>query len=308
MNNPVSSNSRRKFLKNSGLVTLSTFLPISIDIGNRKAPHIRFGLTTDSHYADREHSGTRYYRHSIDKMNEFVEVMNKEKVDFVVHLGDFKDEDPKQQAQDTLRYLNTLEKAYAKFNGPRFHCVGNHDVDSITKIQFLNHIENTGIEKDKSYYSFDKNGFHFVVLDANYHADGRDQFYKEGADWQDPNIPEVEYEWLKKDLEENKLPTIVFCHHPLYEFHPGGGAKYHVKDCEKFQHLFESSGNVLAVFHGHVHAEEQTQINDIHYVTQLGMVDYQGLENNSFALVEIDSEAIHVKGFKRVGDRILEIG
>ena len=32
-------------------------------------------------------------------------------------------------------------------SGPRYHCVGNHDVDSITKQQFLENIENTGIPK-----------------------------------------------------------------------------------------------------------------------------------------------------------------
>lgn len=304
----LTNNSRRQFLKTSGLITLSTFLPVPAGIfGNEKTASIRFGLTTDSHYADREHSGTRYYRQSIDKMNEFVEVMNQEKVDFVVHLGDFKDQDSNPKEEDTIRYLKTLEGAYGQFNGPRYHCVGNHDVDSITKRQFLSYIENTGIAKDKSYYSFDHNSYHFVVLDANYHADGRDQFYLEGADWQDPNIPEIEYNWLKEDLESNELPTIIFCHHPLYEYHPGGGANYHVADSEKFQRLFESSGKVLAVFHGHVHAEEFTRINSIHYVTQLGMVDYQGLENNSFAIVEINKNSIHIKGFKRVGNKSLEI-
>lgn len=302
-----SNNSRRQFLKKSSLVALSTFLPLSLYACQpERFAKIRFGITTDSHYADREHSGTRYYRDSIDKMNEFVTVMNREKVDFVAHLGDFKDEDPNQEEQDTLRYLETLENAYGKFNGPRYHCVGNHDVDSITKSQFLSHIENTGIDKSNSYYSFDKNGFHFIVLDANYHTDGRDQFYKEGADWQDPNIPEAEYNWLIQDLEKNSLPTIVFCHHPLYEFNKEG-AKFHVNDYQRFQQLFEASGKVLAVFHGHVHAEEHAQINGIHYVTQLGMVDYQGLENNSFAIVEIDDKSIHIKGYKRVMDQTLEV-
>ncbi|MGW8123609.1 metallophosphoesterase family protein [Roseivirga echinicomitans] len=301
------NNSRRKFLKSSGLVTLSTFLPLSFYACQPdQNSKIRFGLTTDSHYADRENAGTRYYRDSIDKMNEFVAVMNREKVDFVTHLGDFKDEDLNKEATDTLRYLETLERAYGKFNGPRYHCIGNHDVDSITKSQFLSNIENTGIDKSKSYYSFDKNGFHFIVLDANYHADGRDQFYKEGADWQDANIPEVQYNWLQQDLENNELPTIVFCHHPLYEFSKPD-AKFHVNDYHKFQQLFEVSGKVLAVFQGHVHEEAHTEINGIHYVTQLGMVDYEGLENNSFAIVEIDDQAIHIKGYKRVGNQTLAV-
>ena len=34
---------------------------------------LRFGLMTDMHYADRERSGTRYYRDSMAKIEEAVE-------------------------------------------------------------------------------------------------------------------------------------------------------------------------------------------------------------------------------------------
>jgi alkaline phosphatase len=119
---------------------------------------LRFGLVTDSHYADREPNNTRYYRQSLEKMAEFSEVMNEEQVDFVIHMGDFKDEDPQQREADTLRYLKEMEAVYGKFEGARYHCLGNHDVDSITKQQFLAHVENTGIAKYKSYYSFDVKG------------------------------------------------------------------------------------------------------------------------------------------------------
>ena len=56
----------------------------------------------------------------------------------------------------------------------KYHVLGNHDADSISKEQFLANIKNTNISDGSKYYSFDLKGLHFIVLDANYCADGSD--------------------------------------------------------------------------------------------------------------------------------------
>lgn len=297
--------SRRTFLKQSSLFTVATsILPIQACLP--KGRSIRFGVATDSHYAERAPLGTRYYRQSLEKMMEFVDVMNHEKVDFVIHLGDFKDEGLEQKEADTLRFLKSIEAVYTVFQGPRFHCVGNHDVDSITKGQFLAHITNTGIAQDKSYYSFDKNGFHFIVLDANHHKDGSSHFFKEGSDWQDTNLGQPQMEWLLNDIKDTYLPTLVFCHHPLFEYRREGH-KYHTNDFREVQRILETSDRTLAVFQGHVHHESHKQINGIHYLTQFGMVDYNGLRNNSFSIVEIHGNALEIHGYKRTTSQSFKI-
>jgi len=291
--------SRRSFLWKSSLGALGT---VTLNQGGfRELPlkTLRFGLAADSHYADRPPRSTRYFRQSLEKMRQFVEVMNDEKVDFVMHLGDFKDEDDNKLAEDTLEYLNAIETVYAGFQGPRYHCVGNHDVDSITKEQFLNGIENTGIDKDKSYYSFSSGNFHCIVLDANYYEDGRDHFYKLPIDFQDTHFPEQEITWLTQDLIQNQSkPTIIFCHHPLFHF-IRDDKQFHVNHFEKVQGLFKDHGQVMAVFQGHVHQERFEMVHGTHYITQLGMVDYQGLENNCFSIIELDQSGIHINGYKR---------
>lgn len=293
---------RRVFIKNVGLFTFSTMvLPLHAKLANELGDKVRIGIATDSHYAERGPTGTRFYRGALDKMQEFVRVMNKEKVDFVVHLGDFKDEDKTKDEKRTLGYLRKIEAVYSGFEGPRYHCVGNHDVDSITKAQFLDTIENTGIPKDKSYYSFDHKGLHIVVLDANYNKDGTDQFYLEGANWQDTNLTKPQLDWLEEDLKKTKKATLVFCHHPLFEFHRDGH-KFHINEYRKAQRLLERSGKVLAVLQGHVHEEKHSSINGIHYITQNGMVDYQGLENNSFSVLEIQDNAMKLHGYRRAKD------
>lgn len=288
---------RRAFIKELSFFSVSTLvLPVQSCLGNPKS--VRFGIATDSHYADRSAVGKRCYRDALEKMEEFVRVMNGSNVDFVLHLGDFKDEGPDKKEKDTLRFLEEIEGAYAKFQGPRFHCVGNHDVDSITKHQFLSTIENTGIPADKSYYSFDFGGYHFIVLDANYDAWGNSHFFKDGANWQDPNIPAEQLIWLKDDLKKHNLPTIIYCHHPLFHYH-SKGYQYHVNNYEEVQEIIHAHNNCIAVFQGHVHEERFVKIKGVHYITQLAMVDYPGVENNSFSIVELSHNKLTIHGYKR---------
>lgn len=295
---------RRKFLTISGTAAGALMTAPNLLAQNRKS--IKFGVITDSHYADRDPNGTRYYRGSMDKIRESINVFNQKKVDFVVHLGDFKDEDLNQKTEDTLSYLKTIEAEYAKFKGPRYHCIGNHDVDSITKAQFLANVENTGIKTDSAHYSFDIKGFHFVVLDANFDKNGKEHYFKDGADFQDVNIPDSQLEWLKNDLSKTELPTVVFCHQPFFKYDKGDYV-LHVINRQALRTILEKSGKVNAVIHGHVHEESFQEINGIYYITQLGMVDFEGLENNSFAIVDFDGATLKLNGYKRTTSKSIKV-
>lgn len=292
--------SRRQFVKAVSMYTISSIM-LPVRYASKRHQKVCFGLVTDSHYADRESSGSRFYRHSLDKMTEFIHEMNRAKVDFIVHLGDFKDEGTFRKSSETLKFLKAIEERYAMFDGPRYHCVGNHDVDSITKSQFLQGIENTGISKEKSYYSFDAGGYHFMVLDANYDKNGEHHFYKEGANWQDTRIPKEQMQWLENELTLHQKPTVVFCHHPLFHFIRDEKI-YHASNYAEVQKLFRKNKHVIAVFQGHVHQERFECINDTHFITQLGQVDFAGIENNSFAIVELSDRAIRIKGYKRTSN------
>ena len=296
---------RRAFLKSASAFSLLSAGGLKVFGGSYERPVVRFGLVTDSHYADREVGGIRYYRQSLDKMKACVEVMNKEGVDFLMHLGDFKDQDKTKNPEKTLSYLREIEAAYAQFDGPRFHAIGNHDVDSISKQQFLDNIENTGISKEKSYYSFDKGDWHFVVLDPNYHVDGR-HHNKGDFKWYEAYVPADQLAWLKRDLANTKLPTVVFSHQLLHEL-KAEPKSYHITNCEALRKLLEESAKVAAVFQGHYHQSNYLNIKGIHYDVLLAMVDFEGLENNSFAIIEGFSNGdLQVNGYKRVPDNQLK--
>jgi hypothetical protein len=160
---------RRDFLKISSLTLAGWALP---GFGGWRTQRVRFGMLADPHYADSDARGTRFYRESVAKVRECVDCMNAEQVEFLIELGDFKDQDEPPVEADTLRYLETIEAELQRFSGPAYHVLGNHDMDSISKPQFLAAIDNPGVAADASYYAFDRGGLHNVVLDASFRADG----------------------------------------------------------------------------------------------------------------------------------------
>lgn len=292
--------SRRRFLELAGTATAGLLITPDLMAGKVEKPIVRFGMLSDIHYADREPGGTRFYRQSLAKMNECIGLMNQEKPDFVIELGDFKDQDVVPNEANTLKYLSEIESAFRKFNGPVYHVLGNHDEDGISKSQFLERVENTGIPKTKSYYSFDVKGIHFVVLDGNFTKDGKE--YDHGNfSWDDTMIPEVEMNWLRDDLKNSQLPTIVFIHQMIDD---SVNAKQAVLNAAEVRNVLEQSGRVFCIFQGHVHEERINSINGIAYYSVNAMADGDGPQNNAYMIVEVYPDGrLKIDGFRRATDR-----
>jgi hypothetical protein len=257
-------------------------------------------MVTDCHYADAETAGTRFYRESLDKLAECVARMNAEGVDFLIELGDFKDQDRPPVEGRTLAYLQDVEAVFRRFGGPTYHVLGNHDMDSISKRQFLTRVENTGIDATRSYYSFDVPGLHCVVLDANYTAEGAD--YDHGHfDWTDANIPGHELTWLREDLAASRGPAVVFIHQLL----DGTGSVY-VNNAAEVREILQASGRMLAVFQGHHHEGAYSDIDGVHYCTQRAVVEGHGRENNAYAIAQVrPDQSVIVTGYRKAASREL---
>lgn len=299
--------SRRVFLKSAatalaapGVLSLSCARNGSWSGSSKGA---RFGVVTDCHYADADAAGTRFYRESRGKLGECVARMNAEKVDFLIELGDFKDQDRPPVEQQTLAHLDKIEAVFQRFGGPTYHVLGNHDADSISKPQFLARVTNTGIETGRSYYSFDSNGLHCIVLDANYSANGA-QYDHGNFDWTDANIPPRELAWLRDDLAVAAGPVVVFVHQLL-----DGSGDVYIENAPEVRSVLEESGKVMAVFQGHHHSGAYTRINGIHYYTLIATVEGQGAESNSYAIVEVQPnlDAI-VTGYREAEGRTFASG
>ena len=289
---------RRDFLKASITAGFSATVLGNNILSAFSQTGVRFGIVTDSHYADADPLMNRYFRESVDKMNECVGLMNEQKVDFLIELGDFKDQNTPSVEEKTVSYLQAIERSFQKFNGPTYHVLGNHDMDSISKKQFLDNVTNTDVPSGSTYYSFDRKGFHFIVLDAEFLADGT--AYDHGNyQWNEAYVSEAELEWLRKDLAGSRLPSIVFAHQQL-----GGLGMTDIKNAGDVRKILQESGKVLAGFDGHNHSGGHNIIEGIHYYTLKAMVEGSGSENSSYAIVEIAPDKnIVVTGYRRAESR-----
>jgi len=260
---------------------------------------LRIGMVTDVHYADIPDNGSRTYSNSLVKLQAFVDTMNRLKPDFVIELGDFKDMNTPPIPAKTLIYLARAERTFAGFNGPRFHVAGNHDMDCIPKSKFLSVIQNTGISQDRSYYSFDMKGFHCVVMDACFDSAGAD--YNSGNyKWEDSKIPGAELKWLRKDLKNTRLPSLVFIHHRL----DGSGA-YFVKNAPAVRRILEHHGDVKAVFQGHYHEGYFQCFNNIPYYTLKSLVEGNSPQGYNFSITEVSKNRVKINGFGEVPSEVL---
>jgi 3',5'-cyclic AMP phosphodiesterase CpdA len=261
-------------------------------------PLVRFGVVTDIHFADVDPNGARTYRESGAKLAECVQVMNAKGVAFLVELGDFKDQDRTPDETRTLGYLQQIESVLAGFKGPRYHVIGNHDTDSLSKAQFLAAAPNTGIVPNATRYTFVARGVRFVVLDASQKSDGSD--YDHGNfDWSDSNIDAPQLAWLATTLAASAEPVIVFVHQQL----DGSGA-YYVKNAAEAREALEKSGKVIAVLQGHRHEGGFSAINGIPYFTFRGLIEGAGPWNSAYSIVDVMPDlSVQILGYRRAESR-----
>jgi len=260
---------------------------------------IKFGVITDLHH-DLIYDG-------LDRLSAFISEMNNEVPDFIIQMGDLCF--PKKENLP-------LMKVWEKFKGPSYHVIGNHDTDGgYTRDQVVE------FWKAKAkYYSFDANGFHFIVLDGNEHNPSPDRPAGYAR-----FISRTQLDWLKKDLSETVLPTIVFCHQGL-DNDAGGLENGTLMRYTLEQANLKNKHKVIMVLSGHHHQDYYNQINGIHYV-QINSASYQWLgdkykeiryseaidkvkpmlkytvpyKDPLWAMVEIDQEGtIYIKGKRSV--------
>jgi len=256
---------------------------------------LRIGLISDPHYADRSPKINRYYRESIAKIRESVKQFNKVGIDFAVELGDLID--AADSVEDEIAHLKAIDAEYAKLKADRYYVLGNHCVWNLTKQEF---IANTAAKK--AHYSFDKGGFHFVVLDACFRKDG-EPYGRQNFDWTDAHILQSQRDWLEQDLRQTSLRTIVFVHHRL-----DVADKYGISNAAEVRKILEDSGKVLAVFQGHYHPGDYKRINDIHYCTLKALVEGSGKASNAYGILEVYKDgSLRLDGFRRQCDYALSV-
>jgi alkaline phosphatase len=282
--------------------------PKKADAPNKQA--VRFGVVTDIHYSTRAKWSDRCFQDSLTKLRQAVDVFNGRKLDFIIELGDMKDMGVKPDRLETLGFLDVIEGEFSRFSGPRYHVLGNHDMDCISKEDFLSHTENHGAAKGKSYYSFEMGGVKFVVLDACFNKD-MTPYCCGNFKWTKAFIPEEELAWFDKELKSATGKVIVFCHQLLdgFSIQVGAPQSIFVSNWKKVVAIMEKHGNVIASIQGHHHRGHYSFRNGIHYWTMKGMITGAYPSNNSYAIIEVSPKGdVAIKGFRNSESMFLGMG
>ena len=227
----------------AALVLLTLWVPAGAS-GDPAKTVVRFGLCADVH---------KDIMHDADqRLQRFVDHMSQQKVDFVVQLGDF----CRPYARN-----DGFMKIWRSFEGPGYHVLGNHDMDGgFTRAQTVAYFQ-----APARYYAFAQAGFQFIVLDGNDNTDPPQSGYARyiGAEQQ---------QWLRRQLEETDLPTVIFSHQSIED--EGG-----IANAKTIRRILEDANRaagrtkVIACFSGHHHIDYDRLINGIHYV-QINSMSY----------------------------------
>lgn len=260
-----------------------------------RSDKVRFGIVTDLHYAEVPNRGSRHCSLSGQKLASAIETFRRKNLDFLIELGDFKDQATPPDAKGTLNYLRVIESVLQSFGGPIYHVLGNHDMDSLSKEEFLATTQNAPSANGKAFYSFRTKGCTSIVLDANFNEDGS-HYNRGNFDWTYASVPEQQLAWLKEELKRAEGPVFLFIHQLLDGF-SAVPSSVCVNNWPQIVKILEESRKVAAVFQGHHHEGNYSLRHGIHYFTIPAMVE-GGLEQNSYAVVEISlrDKSISIQG------------
>jgi 3',5'-cyclic-AMP phosphodiesterase len=197
--------------------------------------------------------------------------------DLVLMGGDMAFDGLYNEKDEFIDQIELFTSTSNRLDMPWHPCLGNHDIlgwNSRRKVA----VDDPDIGKTlmmratsmpREYYSFDAEGWHFVVLDTMLGVE------TESGPGYVPRLGEEQLEWLRFDLGANhSVPTVVvmhiaaFCNMGQINGDPAALAMSHmvVQDNRALREILERH-NVKAVLQGHSHQVEDFFWNGIWYVT-----------------------------------------
>jgi Icc protein len=129
--------------------------------------------------------------------------------------------------------------------------------------------------QDRPYRSFDKNGWHIVILDST-HVDAKD------ANGYIARLDDAQFDWLSSDLAavNAATPVLVLSHIPIVSVIPIVNSKRDDKapsnftvgnslihdDAVRIKNLFAKHRNVKLCLSGHLHLLDRVEYNGVTYI------------------------------------------
>ncbi len=250
-----------KFL--SVILLLAAFLIVS-PAAFAKGKSVRFVQVSDTHYVSENEQADAWLKKLVKEINK------TENVDFVVFTGDNIDSPNAKSLHAFLRTVGKIKK-------PCYFVIGNHDVSTnakLSKSKYLDIIRyhNWFSPAWKPNYTFEKNGFLFVVVDgAKEIIPGPNGYYKQET-----------LDWLDKVLTKNKKKQVIILQHfPLIE--PRKMTSHKTYKAEKYLELLDKHENIVAVISGHYHQNHEVMRNGVYHASAPAF----GEEPHYFKVIEI---------------------
>ncbi|MEK7447741.1 MAG: metallophosphoesterase [Patescibacteria group bacterium] len=178
-------------------------------------------------------------RTGIETHKKILELMMNRQPEAVFNVGDIVEDGAKPEEWTVFNEITKEMRANTNF----YPVLGNHEKDSPL---FYSNFELSGNEQ---WYSINFNKVHFIVLNST----------------KDLNIGSEQYKWLENDLanigKDIKFKVVIF-HHPPYS--TGKHDEDELGLRKSVVPLLERNG-VRAVFSGHDHDYERSEVNGISY-------------------------------------------
>lgn len=284
------------------------FIYLASATQNNSNAQVKIGVFADCQYCDCETKGIRFYRNSLQKLNNCISDFNEQELDFTVGLGDLIDKD--LASYDKVN--NILKDSKAKV----YHVIGNHDLsvssNKLDKVPQALNLKNT-------YYSITKQNWQFIFLNGNeisVHSTNAEtvstaqkilaeltvQKQPNANDW-NGGLGQRQIDWLEKQLqtaEKKHRNVVIFCHYPLLPLEA-----HALWDSKKVLPILQKYNCVKSWINGHNHAGNYVAQDGIHFITMHGMVDTE-LEN-AYSVISFNKESIHITGKEREVSRTLSV-
>lgn len=207
---------------------------------------------TDVHLPEDNAEVHARYRKCLDDIK-------KHKVDFFLNGGDsIMDASYDNVTRDKmLKQWDAWDQCMASLQGYDVHsCIGNHDTwwaaPAKDDAMYGKDYVVKRLKIPARYYSFTRNGWHFIILDGNN---------------KNISLDEEQYNWLVNDLEQlpAHTPVLLMSHFPVFGATPvlvGGNHS----DNKKLKDLFyKHRDKVRIMLSGHNHLYDKTSYNGIWY-------------------------------------------
>lgn len=266
-------------------------------------PLFSIGAIADVQYADAPDNGERRYRTAPGKLAVAIDDFNRQRLAFVVHLGDFIDRE--WSSYDTLLPVAARLKH-------RWHFVlGNHEfsVDDAHKSQVP-----AKLGMKARYYSFVRHGWVFIVTDGNdlssyawpagspehrRSMDAHAALYPDKPLW-NGGIGDVQMRWIDAQLAEadrRGLKVMLLSHFPLWPENP-----HNLWNAPAVMALLERHPSAKIWLDGHNHDGNYGVRGGIHYVNLAAMLD---TGETSYARLDFFPGRVVVDGTGRQPDLTL---